>query len=180
MKTLLSALLALAYFGASAQSAPSKGAADDLANMADIFYVPTNKVEWKRPAAILGPLTTNDVTYVVRSIQTNRCGVFVVSYPAQSPSKAPVILEWLADPRPVTFRLKMVKAPIHPNTPATFPGIEMVEHVEITLGPLVMPDGERRTYYANVDIGRIFYTSQTDVMFGRISEETLRLRRFGK
>ena len=180
MKTLLSALLVLVCFVLSAQPAPPNKVPDELVKMADTFYIPTNKVEWKCPASIFGPLVTNDVTYVVRNIQTNRCGVFVVSYPTQPTSKAPVILEWLADQRPVTFRLKTMKMPVHPNAPATFPGIEVVEHVEITLGPLTMPDGQRHTYYAYVDIGRIFYTSEADIMIGRISVETLRLRRFGK
>lgn len=180
MKIFLSALLVLVCFAFSGQSAPPHKTPDQLANMADTFYVPTNKVEWKCSAAILGPLVTNDVIYVVKNIQTNRCGVFVVSYPTQPTPRAPVILEWLADPRPVLFRLKTMKMPIHPNAPATFSGIEVVEHVEITLGPLTMSDGQRHTYYAYVDIGRIFYTSQADVMIGRVSEEILRLRRFGK
>lgn len=180
MKTLLLFALATFCLFAPTHAAPADAKDDALAKMADIYWVPTNKVEWQCPAAVLSPLFTNAVTYVVKNIQTNRCGVFVVSYPAQSPSKAPVIMEWLADARPVEFRLKIAKAPLHPNAPATFPGLEVVEHVEVTLGPLTLPDGSRHTYYAHVDIGRIFYTSQTDVMFGRISEETLKRRRYGK
>lgn len=182
MKVFLLFALATFCLFVPMHAAPADAKADPLEVMADTYYVPTatNKVEWKCPAAILGPNFTNDVTYVVKNIQTNRCGVFVVSYPVQSPSKAPVIMEWLADTRPVEFRLKTVKAPIHPSAPVSFPGIEVVEHVEVTLGPLAMPDGRRRTYYAYVDIGKIFYTSSTDIMICRISGETLRSRRFGK
>ncbi|MEK7644805.1 MAG: hypothetical protein AAB391_00575 [Patescibacteria group bacterium] len=170
MKTLLSVLFALATFCASIQSVD--GATNDLANVPDTFLIPTNKVEWTCSAAILGPLVTNDVAYVVKNVQTNRCGVFVVSYPAQLPSPAPIILEILQDSslQNKSFRLITRKSSIIPGGQPGTPEIEMVEHVEVSFSP------ERgSTFFAYVNIGKIPFRDNR-VMFGRISGPELERR----
>ncbi len=175
MKTftpITAAVLAmLAFVGstwrAGAQQAPAQPAA-----AADSFYVLTNKIEWLCSPAILGPLATNDVAYTVKNIQSNVCGVFVISYPTKLPAKTPIIVERLDDLRSFSFYLKVVKeASIQGGPPS-----EYVDGAIVVLEPSKPEEGKNIAY---VKVGKIFYTGPTGIQFGRISSETFHLRRYG-
>lgn len=174
MKILLSLCLGFGLFLLAATASAQQPAAvtNDLANVPDTFYIPTNKVEWVCSAAILGPVVTNDVAYTVKNVQSNRCGVFVVSYPTKLPSPAPIILEILHDPdiEKKTFRLVTRKTPMFPGGQPGTPMVEMIQHVEVTFR--AQPE---TTFYAYVNIGNVPFTNNR-VMFGRISVTELDCR----
>ncbi len=172
MKILLTVLLTAMNF---CLATPSFAATNDPASIPDTFYVLTNRVEWKCLGKIFGPAFTNDVTYVVKNVQTNRTGVYVVSYPAQPNPSLPVIIDYLDDKGPRTFRVKTQRLSVAPNTPEILPKIDVVEHVEVTFGPF--SDGEKLvTYFGYVDVGQIFYTGPKDILVLPIPEFVLRKR----
>ncbi len=140
------------------------------------YYKPSKEVAWVCPAHKVGlDITTNDVIYVVQSIQTNVAGVYVVSYPtATTATNVPIIIEFLADSYRRKFDLRFgVMKSSDPKAPAA----KVVDGINVTLDP--DPKVERKPD-ACVDAGLFFCKDKTQFIFGAITESTLRRRIFGK
>ena len=169
MKTCVSALICFFSLICSAWAGPTTAPVPKAARIsvetnsaatsietlkaADSFCNPTN-VFWASPFTSPTPEGgTKAVIYKVMNVQSNQCGVFVVSRPLNPNPRLPLVVECLEDEtKERGFRLETIVQPMFPNAPPNFPTEELMDRLVVWFSK-VAPNGGLETNYGHVNLG---------------------------